>query len=197
MTAAPSSEHCPPTCLISGSEVNPEGTETELSPQINASSPRRSHCDGNQDLASITLMQDISENVIIRHHRRATPRPIVNLHVESDEAKSLTAQTPRLCWPDWITTTDSAPLLPSWEQNATSLAGTPCGLGNPWEREHKRAWGRLVLSTEEDFSPVTWGRNRLKATSNNALKVWTWGRTTNARFSTWNSAGDVPNRPSD
>lgn len=151
----------------------------------------------DRDCAFTTLMQDTNEKAFFRHRKGATPRLFVNLCVESDESKSFTARAPRPVWPLWTMTTDPASLLPQWERNATSLVGTPCGLGNPWERRHIKAWGRLVSTTEVDSNSATWGRSRSEETSNNALKVWTWGRTTNARFSTWNSAGDVPDQPSD
>ena len=151
----------------------------------------------DRDCAFTTLMQDTNEKVFLRHRKKAAPRLFVNLCVESGDSRSFRARAPRPVSPLWTMTTDPASLLPQWERNATSLAGTPCGLGTPWDRRHLKAWGRRMFATEEESNSATWGRSRSEETSNNALKVWTWGRTTNARFSTWNSAGDVPNQPSD
>ena len=151
----------------------------------------------DRDCAFTTLMQDTYEKAFFRHPKRATPRLFVDLCVESDEVKSFTARAPSPSSPFWTMTTDPASLLPQWERNATSLVGTPCGQGNSRDRRHIKAWGRQVFATEVDSNSATWGRSRSDETPNNALKVWTWGRTTNARFSTWNSAGDVPNQPSD
>jgi len=151
----------------------------------------------DRDSASITLMQDTNEKVLLRPRKRATPRLSADLCVENEESKSFTVRASRPSWPLRTMTTDPASLLPHGERSATSLAGTPCGVGTPWDRRHLKAWGRLMSATEEESNSATWGRSRSEETSNDALKVWTWGRTTNARFSTWNSAGDVPNQPSD
>ena len=153
------------------------------------------HCD--RGLRCTNLMKDINEKASLRPLNRATPRPFVDLCVQNVEARSFRVRAPRLVSPLRTMMTDPASLLPHGERSATSLAGTPCGLGNPGDRRHLKAWGRLMSATEEESNSATWGRSRSEETSNDALTVWTWGRTTNARFSTWNSAGDVPNQPSD
>jgi hypothetical protein len=160
-------------------------------------SPRETRDALRPGLRNTYLMKDINEKASLRRRNRATPRPIVDLRVERGEARSFRARAPRPISPLRTMTTDPASLLPHGERSATSLAGTPCGLGNPGDREHLKAWGRPMFATEEESISATWGRSRTEEASNNALKVWTWGRTTNARFSTWNSAGDVPNQPFD
>ena len=132
----------------------------------------------DRDCAFTTPMKNITEKVFLRLRKEATPRPSVNLCVGSMESQSFTVRAPRLDSPLRIMTTDLVSLLPQWEENTTSLVGTPCGLGNPGDRGHLKAWGRPMSATEIETGLATWGRSLSDEISNYALKVWTWGRTT-------------------
>lgn len=140
------------------------------------------------------LMYHTRDHVNPRRNGMEAPHHVLNRCVEGEGAQSLAVQTTCLDWPQRTMTTD--PVSPSSSRGAdtTELAGTPCGTGNPRERVQGRAWGRLLHTLEVNQSKATWGRSRLTETSNQALKVRTWGRTTDARFLTRNPAGDVPNR---
>jgi len=140
------------------------------------------------------LMYHTRDHVTPRRNSRETPHPALNRCVESKSSASLAVQATCLDWPQRIMTTDPVSPSSSRRGGTTELVGTPCGMGNPRERVHCRAWGRLPHMLEVIPSLATWGRSRLKETSNQALKVRTWGRTTEARFLTRNPAGDVPNR---
>ena len=131
-----------------------------------------------RDCEFTTPMKNITEKVFLRLHKEAAPRPSVNLCVESEESQSFTVQAPRLDLPLRIMTTDPVSLLPQREEGTTSLVGTPCGLGNPGDRRHLKAWGRPMSATEINAGSATWGRSLSDEISNYALKVWTWGRTT-------------------
>ena len=124
------------------------------------------------------LMNHNSDHVISRRRSGETPHPASNRCVEGDGAMSLAVQTACSDWPHWIMTTDPVSAPSSRRGDTTELAGTPCGTGNPRERMQCRAWGRLRHAPEVKSSLATWGRSRPVETPNQALKVWTWGRTT-------------------
>ena len=141
------------------------------------------------------LMYHTSEHVTPRRSHWEAPYPGMDRSVENDGAKSLAVRAPCSDRPLWSMTTDPAPTTSSRGMSAADLAGTPCGMENPRDRVHRSTWGRLQHTSEVRPSLATWGRSLLVKTPKQALKVRTWGRTTEARFSTWNPAGDVPNRP--
>ena len=139
-------------------------------------------------------MNHTRDHVTPRRNSRETPHPALNRCVEGEGATSLAVQASCLDWPHRIMTTDPVSPSSSRGDDTTELVGTPCGMGNPRELVRRKAWGRLLHMLEVNPSMATWGRSRLTEASNQALKVWTWGRTTDARFLTRNPAGDVPNQ---
>ena len=140
------------------------------------------------------LMNHTSDHVTPRRNGKEAPRLALSRSVEARGARSLAVAANSHDWTHRIMTTDPVPSSSSRGGGTTELAGTPCGMGNPRERVLRGAWGRLLHTLEVNSSEATWGRSLQRATSNQALKVRTWGRTTEARFLTWNPAGDVPNR---
>jgi hypothetical protein len=145
---------------------------------------------------TLPLMKLTRDHFVFRRQGSTTPLSALDRCVKSEGAASLTAQATRLGWPQWTKTTDPALRSSSRGGRAADLAGTPCGMGNPRERVQRSAWGRLQHMTEAEASQATWGRSRFAETSTQALSVRTWGRTAGAHLSTWNPAGDVPNRTS-
>ena len=194
MTTASSVRCDPPTCSISGFEVSLWGIETGPSPRFNDSSPPGCGHVVSPGHRTRPLMYHTRDHVTLRRRDRESPRPVTNRCVEKEGAASLAVRDSFPNRPHWSMTTDSASLSSSRGDGAPELAGTPCGQGNPGDRVHSRAWGRLQHATEVNSSKATWGRSQLVTTPTPALKVRTWGRTTEAHFSTRNPAGDVPNR---
>jgi len=172
MSALPSH---PPIKRVRG---HPEGIETGPKVHRKASSPPEDVVHRDRDCAFSTPITTTTEKVFLRLRKEAAPRRFVNLCVESRESQSFTVQAPRLDLPLRIMTTDPVSLLPQREESTTSLVGTPCGLGNPGDRGHLKAWGRPMSATEINADSATWGRSLSDEISNYALKVWTWGRTT-------------------
>ena len=145
-------------------------------------------------VVAVVVMNHASDHVTPRRNGKEAPHLALSRSVEAGAAMSLAVVANSLDWPLRNMTTD--PVSPSSSRggDTTELAGTPCGMGNPRERVLCGAWGRLLHTLEVNSSEATWGRSLQRATSNQALIVRTWGRTTDARFLTWNPAGDVPNR---
>ena len=140
------------------------------------------------------LMYHTRDHVTPRRNGKAAPHLALSRRAEVRAATSLTVETYGLGWTHQNLTTDPVSSPSSRGGGTTELAGTPCGMGDPKGRVYRGAWGRLLHMLEVSSSEATWGRSLLGAISNQALKVRTWGRTTEARFLTRNPAGDVPNR---